>query len=174
MHLLVIKVIITKIHGATHIKMTHLLNNQHTNVIVVNIPLRYDVCETSSINNEIKSFNGKSGKLTAKLNNTNVISAELARNFYTRHGIHMRNFGRAEVSNRLANKIRSLWWRQIEDSPISMMWKNNNKTPPKETQLQIPLTTTPSDIRSETTKKTQLPTRQRINLATKYQDFLWM
>jgi hypothetical protein len=104
--------------------MTRLLNNQHTNIVVVNIPHRYDVSETSSINNEIKSFRGKLSKLTAKLNHKNVISAELARNFYIRHGIHMRNSGRVEISNRLANKM----WKQIEDSLISKMWKNNTDT----------------------------------------------
>jgi hypothetical protein len=66
---------------------------------------------------------------------------------------------------------RSLWWRKIEDSLISMMWKNYNKTPPRKTRLQILLTTTLSDTKSETTKKIQLSKRQRINLATKYQDF---
>jgi hypothetical protein len=69
----------------------------------------------------------------------------------------MRNSGKVEIGNRLANKIRSLWWRKTEDSTISMMWKNSNKTPPKETQLQILLTTTPSDTKSEATKKIQLP-----------------
>jgi hypothetical protein len=54
------------------------------------------------------------------------------------------------------------------------MWKNNINIPPKETQLQIPPTTASSDIKSETTKKIQLPKCQRINPATKYQDFLWM
>jgi hypothetical protein len=56
--------------------MTHILNNQHTNIIIANIPLNYDVSETSSINNEIKSLNSKLGKLTVKLKHTKVISAE--------------------------------------------------------------------------------------------------
>jgi hypothetical protein len=49
----------------------------------------------------------------------------------------MRNSGKVEIGNRLANKIRSLRGRKIEDSPISMTWKNSNETPPKVTQLQI-------------------------------------
>jgi hypothetical protein len=86
----------------------------------------------------------------------------------------MKNSGKVEIGNRLANKIRSLWWRKIEDSPISMMWKDSNETPPKETQLQILSTTAASDTKSEATKKIHLPKRQRIIPATKYQDFLWM
>ena len=101
-------------------------------------------------------------KLTAKLKHTKVINAELTRNFYTKYGIHMKNSGKVEKGKRLANKITSLWWRKIEDSSIRMMWENSNKTPPKETKLQILLTTTPTDTKSEITKKIQLPKRQRI------------
>lgn len=78
------------------IKFIHhyLLKNQHTNIIFMGAPHRYDLMESSIINEETKVFNKKLNNITSKYGHTSVMNIDLAREDFTRHGLHLRNSGK--------------------------------------------------------------------------------
>jgi GTPase SAR1 family protein len=62
-----------------------LQNNNNTNVIVTDIPHRYDLPDNSHINEEIKSFNSKLKKIAKLYNHVMVLESSFRRNCFTHH-----------------------------------------------------------------------------------------
>ena len=68
----------------------YLQEKQHTNVTdnVVNVPQRFDLNAARDVNEEkTKNFEGKLSKLATKFK----LRANLSRNYFMRHGLHMTN-----------------------------------------------------------------------------------
>jgi hypothetical protein len=61
----------------------------HTNIIVLSVPLRYDLRDSSCVNNEIKSFNRKLFKFTKIFSQVRVLEIDNSRLFFTKHGLHL-------------------------------------------------------------------------------------
>jgi hypothetical protein len=55
------------------------------------------------VNEETKNFDRKLSKLVTKFK----LSADLSRNYFTRHGLHMKNSGKEEITNRVVKAIRA-------------------------------------------------------------------
>jgi hypothetical protein len=58
---------------------------------------------TRDVNEETKNFNRRVQELATKFKRTNVVSAELSRNYFTRHGLHVKNSGEEEITNRVVS-----------------------------------------------------------------------
>jgi hypothetical protein len=67
----------------------YLQDKQHTNITVISIPQRFDLNVTRDVNEETKNFNRKVHKLATKFKHTNIVSADLSRNYFTQHGLHL-------------------------------------------------------------------------------------
>jgi hypothetical protein len=60
-----------------HLKVQILMENQHTNIIIINVPLRFDRNDFSIVNEEKRALNMKLNKLVEKFKNINVLSVAL-------------------------------------------------------------------------------------------------
>jgi hypothetical protein len=143
--------------------VNYLKNVEHTNVILVSAPLRYDTVHFSHINNSIKLFNSKLSKLSKMFGYVSINEMVESRLLYTRQGSHLNRLGKEILSNQLGTLIFSLLER-VKPKPIILKWHD------KETQMDILPTTKPL--------LTQLPTRQLPIRNRKYQYlemmiFLW-
>jgi phosphotransferase system IIA component len=117
---------------------------------------------TRHVNEETKNFNRKLNKLATKLKHTNIISADLLRNFFTRHGLHMKNSGKEELTSRVVEAIRSTKGICTEIIPINLTWKANTLTSTKGSQVKICLGTDTVDIKNETFRLNSLKTKGEI------------
>jgi len=62
--------------------------NNHTNIILVNIPYRYDTANTNTVNDSIVKFNRWLEKLVKVSPHGSFLKTEQNRKLYTRHGLH--------------------------------------------------------------------------------------
>lgn len=75
------------------------------NVVVVTIPLRYDLPVWSCVNKEIQKTNRKVMNFCQRYHNFNIVDiSDLERDKFTGHGLHMNRRGKIELANRI-NKI---------------------------------------------------------------------
>ena len=60
----------------------------NTNIIMVNIPLRYDLTMNSQINLEIQDFNNKLSKRAKSFSHVDLVEMNFNRKYFTKHGLH--------------------------------------------------------------------------------------
>jgi hypothetical protein len=60
-------------------------------------PHRNDLTETSIVNEEVKVFNKKLDDVTSKHRHSVMMHIDLARDDFTRHGLHIRNSGKVKL-----------------------------------------------------------------------------
>jgi len=73
----------------------------NTNIIMVNIPLRYDLAMNSQINLEIQDFNNKLSKRAKLFSHVDLVETNFNRKYFTKHGLHLNNVGK-ELANVIA------------------------------------------------------------------------
>jgi hypothetical protein len=73
----------------------------HTNVIVLNVPHRHDLIPNSCVNDEVKVFNRKIGKLCKVYKNLSVLPVDSDRALYTRHGLHLNAKEKEHIAQKL-------------------------------------------------------------------------
>jgi len=66
-------------------------------------------------------MNRKLHKLTKDMHHVSVTDTNLARNDFTRHGLHMNSAGKDKIAKIIRHKITNLLTSQIP--PISLKWK---------------------------------------------------
>jgi len=64
-------------------------NVNHTNIILISVPYRYDVMDYSRINNMIKSFNSKLLKFAKIFSHAHIIENVNNRLLFTKHELHL-------------------------------------------------------------------------------------
>lgn len=67
----------------------------------------------------------KLNKLVEKFTNINVLSVALSRKYFTRYGIHIKNKGKENIVNPLADRIMSVKCKHETVKMISLTWKDN-------------------------------------------------
>jgi hypothetical protein len=128
----------------------------------VEVPCRHDLSEFSIIKEEIRKYNRKLGRITNKYKHTTLVSVELTREYYTRHGLHIRDSGKDKIINNITKRIRDQWKIKAVNT-ISLVGHDNSCIIPSEKH---------NEAKSELL--TQLPKRLRKNPVTRSNDFLWM
>jgi lysophospholipase L1-like esterase len=81
----------------------------HTNVIVLNVPHRHDLIPNSCVNDEVKVYNRKIGKLCGVYKNLSVLPVDSDRDLYTRHGLHLNAKGKEQIAQKVALMIKDLF-----------------------------------------------------------------
>ena len=94
----------------------------YTNVIVINVPPRYDLAPNSCVNDEVQKFNRKLVKLEKAYLNLSIVTVDSNRDLFTRHGLHLNSQGKAHIANRLAKVINGLFTIRIT-APIVFKWR---------------------------------------------------
>jgi len=80
----------------------HFINsNNHTNIILISVPHRYDLKQSSCVNNEIRAFNRKLMKSVRAFKHASVLEMTSDRNHFTKHGLHLNGLGKEVLSKQI-------------------------------------------------------------------------
>jgi hypothetical protein len=71
----------------------------NTNIVVVNIPHRYDMDRNSVTNLEIQAFNRKLNKMTKVFSHVAKAEIDSHMKYFTQHGMHLSKSGKEWLSN---------------------------------------------------------------------------
>jgi len=149
------------------VKMARLMQKCSTsNIIVVNIPHRYDLNRNSVINLEIQAFNKKLNKIARVFSHAAIVETDLDRKYFTRHGMHLNNSGKECLSKLIATQINRLVNGNNKDVPaVPLNWKDELT----DKQNIVNPDTTVMDEKS----LNRAVTRSRRLPVTRSNDFLW-
>ena len=97
---------------------------QPTNVILAEIPLRYDIGATLHISDQIKQYNKKLGKVTKSYKQVKLIKITTNREHYTKYGLHLNSRGKESMAKELLINL------QVKPVPrttsvIHLQWKQD-------------------------------------------------
>jgi len=106
--------------------MAHFVQKyNNTNIIIVNIPHRYDLDRTSVINSEIQAFNRQILKVAKAYSHVTLVDTNLDRKLFTRHGMHLNKRGKEWLAKLLATQISRLVINKVRVAPkIALKWKD--------------------------------------------------
>jgi hypothetical protein len=100
-------------------------NSEHTNVIILNAPARFDLSASSCVNKEVIHFNRKMLKLIKPLDYAQMVNVNRQREQFTTHGMHI-NRKRKDVTARyLATIIHSIFIKRLCYFPLILKWRED-------------------------------------------------
>ena len=99
-------------------------NLEHTNVVNLDAPHRFDLETSSCVNKEVVVFNKKLHKILKPHNYTTQTNLIMERDHFTKHGLHMNGSGKNRLSGLLVSEIIELFTTQPTGTPITIPWKN--------------------------------------------------
>jgi len=67
--------------------------NNHTNIVLANVPIRYDLPYHSQVNKGIRSYNKKLMEITKEHKHVALIEIDIDRQYHTRHALHFNKVG---------------------------------------------------------------------------------
>jgi len=76
-------------------------SNKHTNIILANVPLRYDLSYHSQLNKRIRSYNKKLLEIIKNHRQVAQIKIDTDRKYHTQHGLHFNKLGKLLFSNKI-------------------------------------------------------------------------
>jgi hypothetical protein len=80
------------------------------------------------VNKEIGVFNRKPHKVVKTTDNAKIIQANLSRNDFTHHGLHLNISGKEKMAKLIGENIKKLMSRK-EETPFNFKWEENQKDP---------------------------------------------
>jgi len=95
--------------------------NNHTNIILENIPYRYDTADTNTVKDSIEKFNRRLEKLVKVSPHASFPKTEQNRKLYTRHGLRYNRLGKRYLLHQIALMVYSLLEQKIT-CPIRVGW----------------------------------------------------
>jgi len=104
---------------------TFIKNVNHTNMILISVPYRYDLTDYSHVNSTMKSLNSKLLKLAKIFSHVSIIEILNNRLLFTKHGLHLNESGKELLSNQLVLHIFSIL-EEVIFNPITLEWYDKN------------------------------------------------
>ena len=99
-----------------------IINNNHTNILLMNIPFRYDIQEAPYVVNKIiLTLNRKLQKLVKVNPHSNFLETCNDRNLFTNHGLHRNKLGKNLVNLQLASFLLTTFVPKTS-KPIPLEW----------------------------------------------------
>jgi capsular polysaccharide biosynthesis protein len=89
-------------------------NANHTNVILISAPHRYDLMSNSCANVEAEKFNRKLCKSLERFRKVEMIEVVSERNLYTKHDQHLNSEGKESMARKIASSIECLFNKKVE------------------------------------------------------------
>jgi len=83
----------------------YVMINNNSNIILMNVPFRYDLWNSSSVNKNISVLNRKLRKLAKAFPHINFLQTFKNRNLFTAHGLHRSKLGKKLVNLQLAHLL---------------------------------------------------------------------
>jgi hypothetical protein len=96
--------------------------HDQTNVLVVNVPKRFDLAAHSCFNYEVNTFNRKLGKHMKSFQHASTVEVTSNRELFTKHGLHLNREGKEQTAKTIVSAIIEIFMLQEKD-PIKMSWK---------------------------------------------------
>jgi hypothetical protein len=100
-------------------------SNNHTNIILMNVPLRYDLHNSIYVNKKISVLNRKLQKLVKVFPHTSFLKTDKDRNLFTNHGLHLNKLGKQLVHHQIATLLQSII-EQKTFHPIILGWHDTH------------------------------------------------
>ena len=142
---------------ALHHIIDFIKTNNHTNIILVTLPPKYDLMQSSCVNSEIKSFNRKLKKMVKVYQHTSVLEMDNDWKLFTCHGLCQNSQRKEMLSKLIVSHTYSILEQKI-DHPIILNWKSDQN-------LTLPL--------NQVNVMNRTSTRPRKSPSKKSDDFLW-
>jgi hypothetical protein len=98
--------------------------NYSTNIIIIDLPQRYDLSPSSCINFEIEEFNRTLKKIATSYNHVSLLETNLKRECFMRHGLHWNSLGKTMVVNLILHHINKLTEKEVQIL-INLVLKDN-------------------------------------------------
>ena len=95
--------------------------NNQTNIILMNLPNRYDLPNSIAIKRKITTLNRKLKKSIKAFPHTYFMETDNTRTLFTNHGLHMNKMGKHLVNCQIATFLYSIF-KQKKSPPISLSW----------------------------------------------------
>lgn len=80
----------------------------NTNIIIVNIPHRYDLANAAKTNFCIQDYNSKLNKILKAFKHVTLVEMSTNRRHFTKHGFHINNSGKEWFAKLIATQIEML------------------------------------------------------------------
>ena len=93
----------------------------HTNILVLGIPFRFDLQNSTMVNSEICKINKKLSKLANASPNRGFLDSNNDSKLFTKHGLHRNKYGKQLIVTLIANYILSIF-KQKSLPPILLAW----------------------------------------------------
>jgi hypothetical protein len=106
-------------------------SHSQTNVVVVNVPHRFDLEAHSCVNDEVKAFNRTLSKLTKNCLNATTLTVTSDRDHFTKHGLHLNKKGKTQMAVSIMSTIKEIFKKQ----------KNNPNKMSREEELKLGVNT---------------------------------
>jgi len=114
------------VHGKNLTSIRNFLEGtQHTNVIILEVPVRYDIGARSNINEQIESHNKKLCKVIKSFMHVKLIKVTINREDFTKHGLHLNSKGKEKVSTELLKHLLTTHKKQ-ETAAKYLPWKSES------------------------------------------------
>ena len=105
-------------------------DNEKSNIIMLDIPHRYDLPDNLQVDKDIKTFNSKLKKIAKLFKHVKIMKFTLTRKCFTQYGLHLNEYGKGLLAKQLASLIYKMSCHKTEE-PISLELKmglNDNAT----------------------------------------------
>ena len=166
------------------VKMAQFMQkHSNSNIIVVNIPHRYDLDRNSVSNLETHAVNRKLIKMAKVFSHVAIVETDLNRKYFTRHGMHLNKSGKEWLSKLIATQICRLVNSNNKAVPvIPLNWKDEftdkqntvNSLAEQKTTCPISLDwNKPDGSVAEDKSLNRVSTRNRKLPVMRSKDFLW-
>ena len=101
------------------------MTNDHTNIIIINIPARYDLINSNYANKTITKLNRKIQKLIKINPHTKFLVTSDDNKQYTKQGLHYNKQGKRLVNLQIASSLLATFTSDPK-SPIILDWHDLN------------------------------------------------
>jgi len=143
-----------------HNIMSFVKSNDHTNIILINVPFRHDLPNSRSANNIISVLNRKLQKLVKSFPYMSFLKTDNDRNLFTNRVLHLNKLGKQLVHLQLASLLNSTFDLKTSH-PVTFRWHEIPKASYKT-----------CDQKQAPTSNITL-SRNRIPPVTRSNDFFW-
>jgi hypothetical protein len=149
--------------------MTFITEWKHTNIVIVNVPNRYDLGHDSvstSKKRKIVRYNEKLYRLLNPYSHVSIVEVSSNTDHYTKHGLHLNKYGKEELAKQIAVQINSAkGLAKSVDIPIPLQWNENREEDVSTNMVEL------AKIACDNLRRTSA--RNKKTPITRNKDFLW-
>jgi hypothetical protein len=103
-----------KLKTALKLIVEFLKMNNHTNIVLLSIPYRYDLQKFLYMNKQIQDYNRKLSKIAWAYDHVQFLDVDIECNLYTKHGLHFNKFGKVQLAKQLASIVQLMFGKKID------------------------------------------------------------